>query len=219
MAAYPARIQIPHAGRALSAGPHQLPTVPEQSQYIWQRSRTELYMFPGRTAALKTHRQELMCGYSPLQDLRGTSNLMIICIWLHSKFNCYRELFIFLEVCDMQSQAQEEAEWRTIYPISSSYSLEMSQVFIKVAGKGSCFLQLRGIALFCGLPVYPCERMARGIFSACVCQRREKRSSLQALPEHRQQLATIAAPNKENQMSSSSSTQRTKYFCVSHRHH
>lgn len=160
-----------------------------------------------------------MCGYSPLRDLQGTSNLMILRIWLHNKSNSYRDLFLFLEVCDMWSQAQEGAEWRTIYPVSSSYSLEMSQVFIEAVGKGNCFLQRRGIALLWGLLVYPWERMARGIFSAGVCQWREKRSSLQALPEHRWQLATIAAPNKENQMSSSSSTQRTKYFCVSHWHH
>lgn len=61
--------------------------------------------------------------------------------------------------------------------------------------------------------------MVTGIFSACVCRRREKRSSLRALPEHRRQLGTIAAPNKENQMSSPKSTRCTKYFCVSHWHH
>lgn len=91
----------------------------------------------------------------------------------------------------MRSQAQEGAEWRTISPISSSYSLEMPQVFIKVVGKGNCFLQLRGIVLFCSLPVYPCERTGTGISSARVCQRREKCSSLRALPEHRRRLGTI----------------------------
>lgn len=78
-------------------------------------------------------------------------------------------------------------------PLLFLQSLEMSQVFIKAVGKGNSFLQLRGIALFCTLLVYPCERMQTGIFSVCVCQRREKCSSLRALPEHRQQLGTIAA--------------------------
>lgn len=102
----------------------------------------------------------------------------------------------------MRSQRRENSSIPSLLPTAWKY-LKCS---LKSWGKETAFCSPGVLFSFADCQSILVKGWRQGAYSVCVCRRRGKHTSLQALPEHRRQLRTIAGLKTENQMSSLDST-------------